>query len=79
MATEHGSAGSLPCSLAWLRSVNWLRLGVGLLLLTGVVCAYIEFDASKLQQGLLWVQENKTKGWIIFLVRGASVVEAWIV
>lgn len=52
---------------------------MGLLLLTGVVCAYIEFDASKLQQGLLWVQENKTKGWIIFLVRGSSGVEGWIV
>lgn len=56
-------------SISCLRSVNWFRLSVGLVLLAGVVGAYIEFDAAKLQQGLLWVQENKTKGWYLFLVR----------
>ncbi|KAL6768699.1 hypothetical protein ACKKBG_A15830 [Auxenochlorella protothecoides x Auxenochlorella symbiontica] len=53
---------------AWLRSVNWSRLALGLALLSGMILAYAEFDAARLEAVLIWLQGHKLKGGALFVL-----------
>ena len=56
-----------PSSATWATHCSPPRLAVALLLFCCIVLVAITFDADKVEALLVWVQENKSRGSLLFL------------